>query len=76
MSALLTAPRIDSVAEALLANGHPELRQLTVIETEFEVELAGRVSSYYLKQVAQETAREAIAGRRLNNRVVVGQSMG
>ena len=72
MTALLSTTRVDSVAEALLANGHPELRQLTVIETEFEVELAGRVSSYYLKQVAQETAREAIAGRRLVNRIVVG----
>lgn len=72
MTALFTASRVDSVSEALLANGHPELRQLTVIESEFEVELAGRVSSYYLKQVAQETAREAIAGRRLVNRVVVG----
>jgi osmotically-inducible protein OsmY len=72
MTAVLSAPRTESVADALLANGHPELRQLSVIETEFEVELAGRVSSYYLKQVAQEAAREAIAGRRLNNRVVVG----
>lgn len=72
MTALLTSPRVDSVAEALLASGHPELRTLTVIETEFEVELAGRVGSYYLKQVAQETAREAVAGRRLVNRVVVG----
>lgn len=72
MTATLSTTRLDSVADALLANGHPELRQLTVSETEFEVELAGRVSSYYLKQVAQETAREAIAGRRLINRVVVG----
>ena len=72
MTALFSAPRVDSVAVALLASGHPELRQLTVIESEFEVELTGRVGSYYLKQVAQETAREAIAGRRLVNRVVVG----
>lgn len=72
MTALLSTTRIDSVAEALLANGHPELRQLTVIETEYEVELTGHVSSYYLKQVAQETARDAIAGRRLVNRVIVG----
>lgn len=46
-----------------------ELRRLKVNED--EVILAGVVRSYYLKQMAQETVRPILAGRRLLNRVVV-----
>jgi hypothetical protein len=49
----------------------PDLRRLLVEETEFEVIISGTVSSYYLKQLAQETIRTALARRRLRNRVVV-----
>ena len=72
MTALLDTPKLETVAVALRACGHPQLTRLDVYESEFEVELTGRVASYYLKQVAQETIREAVAGRRLVNRVVVG----
>ena len=48
-----------------------ELRRLKVIEDEDEVILAGVVRSYYLKQMAQETVRPILAGRRLLNRIVV-----
>jgi hypothetical protein len=49
----------------------PELRKLEVTETDCEVVITGRVSSYYIKQMAQESVRPAVAGRRLQNQVVV-----
>lgn len=49
----------------------PELRRLVVTVTDGEVVLSGRVSSYYLKQVAQETVRFAASDRKLVNRVQV-----
>jgi len=50
---------------------YAELRRLEAIENEDEVILTGVVRSYYLKQMAQETVRPAVAGRRLHNKVVV-----
>lgn len=51
----------------------PDLRRLHVEESEFEVVITGTVSSYYLKQLAQESIRTAIGERRLRNRVVVSK---
>jgi hypothetical protein len=48
-----------------------DLRRLDVVETEAEVVIAGIVSSYYLKQMAQEAVRPALGGRRLRNNVIV-----
>jgi hypothetical protein len=48
-----------------------DLRRLEVTETESEIVVSGIVSSYYLKQMAQETVRPALAGRKLRNRVIV-----
>lgn len=48
-----------------------DLRRLEVIETDLEVVITGIVTSYYLKQMAQETVRPAAAGRRVRNKVLV-----
>jgi len=48
-----------------------DLRRLEVTETESEIVVSGIVASYYLKQMAQETVRPALAGRKLRNRVIV-----
>jgi hypothetical protein len=48
-----------------------ELRRLDAIETDGEVVITGVVRSYFLKQMAQETVRPALGGRRLRNRLVV-----
>lgn len=49
----------------------PELRRLDVEASDDAVVLSGRVSSFYLKQMAQECVRTAAAGRKLVNRVEV-----
>ena len=62
-----------SPVELLSGSPIPELRKLEVTETDREVVITGRVSSFYIKQLAQESIRSAVAGRRLQNRVIVGQ---
>jgi osmotically-inducible protein OsmY len=49
----------------------PELRRLVVTTNENEVVITGRVSSYYLKQLAQESLRGSVGVRKLLNRVEV-----
>ncbi len=49
----------------------PALRRLMLEETDAEVVITGSVSSYYLKQLAQETVMPHLERRRLLNRVVV-----
>jgi hypothetical protein len=66
-----TAPAILRAAEALKRSAHPALRQLSVEETESAIVITGRVSSYYLKQLAQETVMPLRDGRELHNRVAV-----
>ena len=57
--------------DALLQSPLADLRKLSVQETEVAVLIQGKVSSYYLKQMAQETVMPALAGRCLVNRVTV-----
>ena len=52
----------------------PQLRRLVVTTTDEEVVITGRVSSYYLKQLAQEALRPTLGDRRLVNHVVVAAS--
>jgi osmotically-inducible protein OsmY len=49
----------------------PALRQLCVEESETEIVISGCVSSYYLKQLAQETVMAVRGRRELVNRVTV-----
>jgi hypothetical protein len=58
-------------ALALRQSPIPALRKLSLEETETAVTIDGQVSSYYLKQLAQETVMPALGGRRLHNRVRV-----
>jgi osmotically-inducible protein OsmY len=69
MSALATVS--SRVVQALRQSSHPILRTLAVEETEETVVLSGRVTSYYLKQLAQETVMPVSGTRRLVNRVLV-----
>jgi hypothetical protein len=57
---------------ALRQSPLPALRKLLIEETEALVLIEGKVPTYYLKQMAQETIMPLLAGRSLVNRVTVG----
>jgi hypothetical protein len=61
----------SSAALALRQSPIPALRCLVLEETEEAVAIYGHLSSYYLKQLAQEAVMPALGGRELRNRVVV-----
>jgi hypothetical protein len=58
-------------AQALRQSPFPALRTLRVEETETQVVITGSVTSYYLKQLAQETIMPVLDRRDLLNRVDV-----
>jgi hypothetical protein len=60
-------------AEALRYCGVPALRTITVVEQDESLLLQGRLPSYYLKQLAQETVLPFLGGRVLENKIVVVQ---
>ncbi len=61
----------SQLALALRRSPIPALRKLTLSESETTVTIQGEVSSYYLKQLAQETILPLLDGRKLLNRVQV-----
>jgi hypothetical protein len=61
----------SSAAEALQQSSHPALRDLAVEESESAIVISGIVTSYYLKQLAQEALRPIRGRRELVNRVLV-----
>lgn len=68
-SVLATEPR-----EALRSSPLPQLRRLVVTVNDTEVIITGQVSSYYMKQLAQEAVRPTLGDRRLLNLVEVGSN--
>lgn len=66
----VAVPRMDAM-EALRQSPHPQIRSLQVTETSLEIVIHGTLPSYYLKQLAQETLRPVLCGRKLVNRVHV-----
>jgi hypothetical protein len=59
--------------QAIRQSSFPSLRKLHVEETDLHLELTGAVSSYYLKQLAQETVMPFLGARELRNRIVVSE---
>ena len=66
-----TTLELSPAVLALKCSPLPALRKLAVQETETMIVINGSVSSYYLKQLAQETVMPILAGRRLQNNVTV-----
>ncbi len=62
---------LSEPSEILTASPLPQLRRLVVIANDDEVIITGRVSSYYMKQLAQEALRSTLNNRRLLNHVEV-----
>lgn len=60
--------------DALGRSQVPALRGLLVAEEDDAIVLRGTVSSYYHKQLAQETVRFVLSRRRLVNRVDVANA--
>lgn len=61
----------DSVQQALQQSGYAELGNLEIDVDDGRVTLSGRVSSYYLKQVAQSRSLGLDGVRLLSNRVTI-----
>ena len=57
--------------QALRQSPIPALRKLCVEESHSKVVISGWVSSFYLKQLAQETVMPVLDGRELLNKVRV-----
>jgi hypothetical protein len=57
--------------EILTISPLPQLRRLVVTVSDEEVTISGQVTSYYLKQLAQEAIRPTLGERRLLNIVEV-----
>ena len=66
-----TVHQPTAASDLLRENPVSDLRRIDVTESDHEIVLSGIVTSYYLKQMAQETVRPALAGRRLQNRLLV-----
>jgi hypothetical protein len=64
-------PVRSQAQQALRDSSHPALRSLSVEETERTLVITGSVSSYYLKQLAQETLKAVRGPRELVNHVKV-----
>src|SRR5688500_12322398 len=62
---------VTQAAHALKKSSHPALRNLSVEGTDQSLIISGRVTSYYLKQLAQETIMQCREGLQLVNKVDV-----
>lgn len=67
----MTSSSLSPAEQALRQSPIPALRRLDVEETDLEVVLVGKVPTFYLKQLAQETVLPLIGQRGLVNRVLV-----
>ncbi len=68
---IATLPVATQASNALKKSSHPALRGLSVEGTDGNLVISGRVTSYYLKQLAQETIMPVREGMQLVNRVDV-----
>jgi hypothetical protein len=64
-------PVRSQAIQVLRHSAHPALRRLSVEETDTALVIKGSVSSYYLKQLAQETLKRVRGPRHLVNEVEV-----
>jgi hypothetical protein len=71
VTSLLPEPVSDGAAGVLRQSRIPALRSLSVQESPTGITISGRVSSYYLKQLAQEAVMPVLNRRELHNEVTV-----
>ncbi len=68
---MASSASLSQVEQALRYSPIPALRELSVAENDREVLISGAVTTYYLKQLAQETVLPLIGDRELLNQVQV-----
>ncbi len=76
MTATAEMPKIwqpEQVQFALSRASNPELRRIIVEQTEEAVILYGKVSCFYMKQMAQEVVRHCAEERLIINRIIVSK---
>jgi hypothetical protein len=61
----------DEIERRMNESPHHELRQIQIDVRDNQIVLTGRVASYFLKQMAQETARQVCHRRQIRNTVIV-----
>lgn len=66
-----SAQVVNQASFALKKSSHPALRTLSVEGNDSALVISGRVTSYYLKQLAQETIMPVRGALRLVNKVNV-----
>ena len=66
------SPMVAAICESLASSGHCGLRHIQVHVDRQQVVLSGKVSTYFLKQTAQEVARAVCPTRQVKNSIVVG----
>ncbi len=66
-----TATVQGQAVQALKQSSHPALRYLRVEQTDGTIVISGKVTSYYLKQLAQETIMPVRGSLALVNQVTV-----
>jgi osmotically-inducible protein OsmY len=71
LSVVVTQSVVTQAAHALRRSLHPALRHLNVETDDHALIISGRVASYYLKQLAQETIMPVRGELELVNRVNV-----
>ncbi|MCO8123275.1 BON domain-containing protein [Stieleria sp. TO1_6] len=59
--------------DALCKHSCSEFRSIEIELTDGQITLHGQVSSFYLKQLAQETVRPYAIGLQIDNRIVVAR---
>jgi osmotically-inducible protein OsmY len=64
----------QELSDRLRRAGHFELRRVSVAVDDDRVVLSGTLPSFYMKQIAQETARKVCPDRRVYNDLAVAQS--
>ncbi|MCI0379053.1 MAG: hypothetical protein L0Y72_06460 [Gemmataceae bacterium] len=67
----MTSHVVTQAAHALKKSSHPALRYLNVEGTAEALIIYGKVTSYYLKQLAQETIMPVREGLKVMNQVKV-----
>jgi len=67
----ITLHAVSQASHALKKSSHPALRKLNVEGTRESLIISGQVTSYYLKQLAQETIMPVRGELSLVNRVAV-----